>query len=198
MPPAECKQVLCENNVRSVPSRILWPNLFSTRFSRREAERKRARKKIATDKMPLCVICPWSWVMNSPSPKSSKKTPQHLWRKVGQRLNLANSNVFHGSLSSLNDLPHSSYHREPSDEHLEQEHTISLQNLPHFNPDSPRVKLRKKYGTFVHFSLVQVDLYLPCSSCSFESVARTNVGHWWYSCQCSLATECRRLPFVVG
>ncbi len=84
--------------------------------------------------------------MNSPSPKALKKS-QNLLRKVGQKVeqtfNLSNSNVFHGSLSSLNDLPDSSYHR---DEKIEQEDTVSLQNLPQYNLDSPRLKLRKKYG----------------------------------------------------
>ena len=86
--------------------------------------------------------------MNSPSPKTSKKASQNLWQKVGQKFHLSNSNAFHGSLSSLNDLPDSCYHRALGDPPLEHEHTVSLQNLPQFNPDSPKVKLRKKHGTF--------------------------------------------------
>lgn len=87
--------------------------------------------------------------MNSPSPKPLKKS-HNLLRKVGQKVeqtfNLTNSNVFHGSLSSLNDLPDSLYHRELGDPKAEYEETVSLQNLPEYNPDSPKVKLRKKHG----------------------------------------------------
>ncbi len=87
--------------------------------------------------------------MNSPSPKALKKS-QNLLRKVGQKVeqtfNISNSNVFHGSLSSLNDLPDSYYHRELRDQKLEHEDTVSLQNLPEYNLDSPKLKLRKKHG----------------------------------------------------
>jgi hypothetical protein len=87
--------------------------------------------------------------MNSPSPKSLKKS-HNLLRKVGQKVeqtfHLSNSSVFHGSLSSLNDLPDSYYHRELGDHKLEHEDTVSLQNLPAYIPDSPRLKLKKKYG----------------------------------------------------
>jgi hypothetical protein len=86
--------------------------------------------------------------MNSPSPKILKKS-QDLLRKVGQKVeqtfNLSNSKVFHGSLSSLNDLPDSSYHRELGDQKPDREDTISLQNLLEY---SPRIKLRKKQGKF--------------------------------------------------
>ncbi|UJR09835.1 hypothetical protein I4U23_014060 [Adineta vaga] len=87
--------------------------------------------------------------MNSPSPKALKKS-QNLLRKVGQKVeqtfHLTNSNVFHGSLSSLNDLPDSCYHRELGDHKLHQDDTVSLQNLPEYNPDSPKIKLRKKHA----------------------------------------------------
>ena len=87
--------------------------------------------------------------MNSSSPKVLKKSQQFL-RKVGQKVeqkfHLSNSNVFHGSLSSLNDLPDSCYHREIGDTNLEQEDTVSLQNLPDYDVQSPKVKLRKKHG----------------------------------------------------
>jgi len=87
--------------------------------------------------------------MNSPSPKALKKS-QNLLRKVGQKVeqtfNLSNSNVFHGSLSSLNDLPDSYYHRELGDQKLQYEDTVSLQNLPEYNLDSPKIKLKKKHG----------------------------------------------------
>ncbi len=87
--------------------------------------------------------------MNSPSPKALKKS-QNLLRKVGQKVeqtfNLSNSNVFHGSLSSLTDLPDSYYHRELRDQKLQNEDTVSLQNLPEYNPTSPKLKLRKIYG----------------------------------------------------
>jgi hypothetical protein len=87
--------------------------------------------------------------MNSPSPKPLKKS-HNLLRKVGQKVeqtfNLSNSNVFHGSLSSLTDLPDSYYHRELKDQKLQNEDTVSLQNLPEYNPTSPILKLRKKYG----------------------------------------------------
>lgn len=87
--------------------------------------------------------------MNSPSPKSLKKS-HNLLRKMGQKVeqtfNLSNSNVFHGSLSSLNDLPDSGYHRELGDQKPEHEDTVSLQNLPEYNPDSPRLKFWKKHG----------------------------------------------------
>jgi hypothetical protein len=84
--------------------------------------------------------------MNSPSPKALKKS-QNLLRRVGQKVeqtfNLSNSNVFHGSLSSLNDLPDSCYQRELGDQKFEQEDTVSLQNVLEY---SPQLKLRKKYG----------------------------------------------------
>ncbi|CAF4359739.1 unnamed protein product [Adineta steineri] len=87
--------------------------------------------------------------MNSLSPKALKKS-QNLLRKVGQKVeqtfNLTNSNVFHGSLSSLNDLPDSYYHRESGDDKYDHDDTVSLQNLPEYNPDSPKLKLRKKYA----------------------------------------------------
>jgi hypothetical protein len=87
--------------------------------------------------------------MNSPSPKSLNKA-KNLVRKMGQKveqtLNLSNSNVFHGSLSSLNDLPDSCYHRELGDNNPEHEDTVSLQNLPQYNPDSPRLNLWRKHG----------------------------------------------------
>lgn len=87
--------------------------------------------------------------MNSPSPKALKKS-RDLLRKVGQRVehtfNLANSNVFHGSLSSLTDLPDSYYHRELKDQTFAHDESVSLQNLPEYNPDTPKVKLRKKHG----------------------------------------------------
>ncbi|CAF1343870.1 unnamed protein product [Rotaria sordida] len=89
-------------------------------------------------------------IMNSPSPKPLKKS-QNLLRKVGQKVeqtfNISNSNVFHGSLSSLIDLPDSSYHRDVGGtHHLSHEDTVSLQNLPEYNPDSPRLKIRKKHA----------------------------------------------------
>ena len=87
--------------------------------------------------------------MNSSSPKALKKS-QNLLRKVGQKVeqtfNLSNSNVFHGSLSSLTDLPDSYYHRELGDDNLQQVDTVSLQNFPEYNSDSPKLKLRKKHG----------------------------------------------------
>jgi len=84
--------------------------------------------------------------MNSPSPKALKKS-QNLLRRVGQKVeqtfNLSNSNVFHGSFSSLNDLSDSCYRRELGDQKVEQEDTVSLQNILEY---SPQLKLRKKYG----------------------------------------------------
>ncbi|CAF1221615.1 unnamed protein product [Rotaria sp. Silwood1] len=87
--------------------------------------------------------------MNSPSPKPLKKS-HNLLRKVGQKVeqtfNLANSNVFHGSLSSLIDLPDSSSNKEVGDHHLSYEETVSLQNLPEYSSDSPRLNIRKKHA----------------------------------------------------
>jgi hypothetical protein len=87
--------------------------------------------------------------MNSPSPKALKKS-HNLLRKVGQKVeqtfNLSNSNVFHGSLSSLNDLSDSYYHRELGDQKPQHEDTVSLQNLLEYNSNSPKVKLKKKHG----------------------------------------------------
>jgi hypothetical protein len=107
-------------------------------------------REVTTD-----ICCPFKHLsgelinMNSPSPKPLKKS-HNLLRKVGQKVeqtfNLTNSNVFHGSLSSLNDLPDSYYHREVGDHKLEQEDTVSLQNLPEYKPDSPRLKLKKHFG----------------------------------------------------
>ena len=86
--------------------------------------------------------------MNNLSPKALKKS-QNLLRKVGQKVeqtfNLANSKVFHGSLSSLTDLPDSFYRRELGDQNFDQEDSVSLQNLPEY---SPQRKLRKKHGKF--------------------------------------------------
>ncbi|CAF2138522.1 unnamed protein product [Rotaria magnacalcarata] len=65
-------------------------------------------------------------------------------QKVEQTFNLANSNVFHGSLSSLIDLPDSAFRREVKDRNLSREDTVSLQNLPEYSPKSPKVKFRKK------------------------------------------------------
>lgn len=83
--------------------------------------------------------------MYNSSPKALKKS-QELLRKVGQKVeqtfHLSNSNVFHGSLSSLTDLPDSYYHRELGDQH----DTVSLQNLPEYDHQSPKIKLRKKHG----------------------------------------------------
>jgi len=85
--------------------------------------------------------------MNNLSPKTLKKS-QNLLRKVGEKVektfNLTNSKVFHGSLSSLSDLPSSYYHRELG----EQGETVSLQNLPEYNSDSPKLKLKQKHGNF--------------------------------------------------
>lgn len=85
--------------------------------------------------------------MNNLSPKTLKKS-QNLLRKVGEKVektfNLTNSKVFHGSLSSLSDLPDSYYHRELG----EQGETVSLQNLPEYNSDSPKLKLKQKHGNF--------------------------------------------------
>ncbi len=87
--------------------------------------------------------------MNSPSPKPVKKS-QNFLRKVGQKVeqtfHLSNSNVFHGSLSSLNDLPDSYYHKEIGDQKYAHDDTVSLQNLPDYNYNSSKLKLRKKYG----------------------------------------------------
>ncbi|CAF4873297.1 unnamed protein product, partial [Rotaria socialis] len=84
--------------------------------------------------------------MNSPSPKPFKKS-QNLLRKVGQKVeqtfNLANPNIFHGSLSSLIDLPDSALRRGVKDRNLSREDTVSLQNLPEYSPKSPKVKFRK-------------------------------------------------------
>ncbi|CAF3969992.1 unnamed protein product [Rotaria sp. Silwood2] len=88
-------------------------------------------------------------IMNSPSPKPFKK-PHNLLRKVGQKVeqtfNLSNSNIFHGSSSSLIDLPDSSYHRDIGVHHCSHEGTVSLQNLPEYNPDSSRFNIRKKHA----------------------------------------------------
>ena len=88
--------------------------------------------------------------MNSPSPKTAKKSSQNFLRKVGQKV----EQTFHGSLSSLNDLPDSYYRRDLGDHDSEDQHTVSLQNLPEFNPDSPRLKLKKKHG-----SVALLDVY---------------------------------------
>lgn len=81
--------------------------------------------------------------MNSPSPKTFRK-PQNLLRKMGQRVeqrfHLSNSDKFHGSVSSLSDLPDSSYQKDSSDD------TVSLKNLAQNNPHSPKVKPHKKNG----------------------------------------------------
>ena len=91
--------------------------------------------------------------MNSSSPKALKKS-QQLLRKVGQKVeqtfNLNNSNVFHGSLSSLTDLPDSYYHKELGDKKkIDHDETISLQNLPDYVSDSPKLKIRQKYGNYI-------------------------------------------------
>ncbi|CAF4429284.1 unnamed protein product [Rotaria socialis] len=65
-------------------------------------------------------------------------------QKVEQTFNLANPNVFHGSLSSLIDLPDSALRRGVKDRNLSREDTVSLQNLPEYSPKSPKVKFRKK------------------------------------------------------
>ncbi|CAF1550763.1 unnamed protein product, partial [Adineta ricciae] len=84
-----------------------------------------------------------------PSPKALKKS-QNILRKVGQKVeqkfHLTNSNVFHGSLSSLTDLPDSAYHKQLGDQKLHHDDTVSLQNLPEYFPDSPKIKLRKKHA----------------------------------------------------
>ncbi|CAF4243027.1 unnamed protein product [Rotaria sp. Silwood2] len=88
-------------------------------------------------------------IMNSPSPKPFKK-PHNLLRKVGQKVeqtfNLSNSNIFHGSSSSLIDLPDSSYHRDIGVHHCSHEGTVSLQNLPEYNPDSSRFNIPARFG----------------------------------------------------
>jgi predicted DNA-binding ArsR family transcriptional regulator len=87
--------------------------------------------------------------MDSPSPKPAKKS-QNFLRKVGQKVektfHLSNSNVFHGSLSSLNDLPDSYYHKEIGDQKHAYDDTVSLHNLPDYNYNSSKIKLKKKYG----------------------------------------------------
>ena len=112
--------------------------------------------------------------MNSLSPKALKKS-QNLLRKVGQKVeqtfNLSNSNVFHGSLSSLNDLPDSYYHREiGGDQKSEQEDTISLQNLPEYDSDSPKKKLQKKHGKIYCLEMNTIVLYFSCSFWSFTCI----------------------------
>ncbi|CAF1074641.1 unnamed protein product [Adineta steineri] len=100
---------------------------------------KSAATKIIPDTQPKITI---------PASQVSRPfdQPTEFGQKVEQTFNLTNSNVFHGSLSSLNDLPDSYYHRESGDDKYDHDDTVSLQNLPEYNPDSPKLKLRKKYA----------------------------------------------------
>lgn len=105
-----------------------------------DKKRKRARKRDAEGEQSADVML-----------SSSPKTPKNFLRKVKQ--------TFHGSLSSLTDLPDSSYHRENSDHPSDTEHTVSLQNLPQFNPsNSPKFKLKKKQKDGISLLELLIDL----------------------------------------
>lgn len=76
------------------------------------------------------------------SPKPPKHSPNIL-RLVGQKVektfNIANSKAFHGSLSSLVDLPDNKV-RKADKGHHSNDDNLSLRNLP----KSPKLKFRKK------------------------------------------------------
>lgn len=133
-------------------------------------------------------------IMNSPSPKALKKS-QNFLRKVGQKVeqtfHLSNSNVFHGSLSSLNDLPDSYYHRELGDSNLQQDDTVSLQNLPEYDLQSPKIKLRKKHGKPSSKNILQMICFFHCS-CSTWSITTFDIFDG-ISFQCSMVSNSGRI-----